>query len=389
MVIVMALSVLGFASYKIEAKTKLFETTITPKLNSIKIKWNKKKGATKYAIYRYKTNKPDSFDSDNPPKPNKYKKIKTVKKKSFVDKKIKLKKYYSYYVVALKKGKKIASTYDTDYLCLCCKGLEQPVLRNGGRGDDEYNSTTKLYMYGTVDGLGYCPSKTKLIIYRKVEGEKKYKKIIPKTNLQKTVLDKKVKPGKTHYYKAKLFLKKGKKKYYSQYSDVLEMPAVNRKAKYRIETLTKSGIYPGKSMTAIFKLSNAIKYNGVTDLGNRARYRVTGKEGEFKYDMFLKKYSYDNKKWMNIPSHMLTIPATGAIYLQFELKTMNDKENRIIFGGDDKDNYFESDIQVIQIDDENGESWYDFITYHSSIGGDTFGALDLLTKSGYAYEDWD
>ena len=51
-IITMCVCSVGIQTTNTEAKSKIFRSSITPKLTSIKIKWSNKKGAVKYKIYR-------------------------------------------------------------------------------------------------------------------------------------------------------------------------------------------------------------------------------------------------------------------------------------------------------------------------------------------------
>ena len=368
-----------------EAKTKRMNRDVTPRLKTIKVSWNKKFGAKKFIVYRLVTKTDGDFGENSFPKKKDFKKCKTVKnKKSFIDKKVKKGKFYSYYIDALnKKGKVIATTWD-ESLDLVKIGMVTPRVSNLGYGEDYTNSAKKLYIDVMGADSGYWPKKMGTIIYRKAKGAKKFKKI-KKAYYKKAgsidYVDKKVKPGTTYLYKARNFVKKGKKTHYSKYSKILEIGAVNFRAKYKVESLTKSGVYEGKSMTAIIKFSNAIKYNGSTYFYDKTIYRSDSKMGEFEYSMTVKEYSYDNKTWVK-KTNKVKLPTNGALYLKVELTPIKEGENKIVYAGSDKTNYFSS-----YIDSSAGDHY--FIEYDGSGSGDTYGGFDLLKQEGDAYEDWD
>ena len=116
------------------------------KLNGIKVTWKKKKGAKKFRIYRL-VRKNDFLDDEVYPTRSDFKKYKTTKKRSFLDKKTKKGRYYSYFVdVVNKKGKVIATSW-MENCDMAVKGLAQPVVSNAGYGEDHVNTPHKIYLY--------------------------------------------------------------------------------------------------------------------------------------------------------------------------------------------------------------------------------------------------
>lgn len=381
MVLAVLMTSIAFVPGKVEAKT--FSKTVTPKLNSIKVSWKKQKGAKKYRIYRLTVDINKYYNESYSPKKSDYKKIKTVKKNKFFDKKAKFKKFYSYIVDAVsKKGKVISSSWD-ESIDIVARGLDQPSVSNHGYGEDYCNSPYKLYLYMSPGYYGYVPKKLKYKLYRKEINEKKYVKI--KTGkfvrqLSAEYCDTKVKPGKKYLYKVKAFYKKGKKTYTSVFSDALEMETVAFKGQYKAESITPSGTYNVKSMDAIIKFSNGQKYNGVTYISGSAGYSSVGKDGTHQYKITVKEFSSDNVTWKS--ASKVEIPQNGSVYVKFEITTIDSKDDKIYYAGSDRDNYFASSI------DSSYEDNY-FIDYHGSGYGDTYGGFDLLKKTGYAYQDWD
>lgn len=381
MVLALVVTSITILPKKVEAG--VFNHYTYSKLNGIKVTWKKKKGAKKFRIYRL-VRKNDFLDDEVYPTRSDFKKYKTTKKRSFLDKKTKKGRYYSYFVdVVNKKGKVIATSW-MENCDMAVKGLAQPVVSNAGYGEDHVNTPHKIYLY-ISPGEGYTSGKMKYKLYRKVAGAKKYKKIrtakYPK-GLTDEYCDKTVKPGKTYYYKVKSFLKKGKKKYASIYSDKCEISAVKFKGKYKVESITKAGVYTGKSMEAIIKFSNGQKYNGRTFLKGKTYYNSDGKVGSFIYDMNILEYSKDNKIWIDARNKSVEIPTNGSVYIKFEIRTTKEEDNKIYYAGSDGVNYSES-----YISDGNGEDY--FIAYNGPGFGDTYGGFDLLKGTGSAYQDWD
>lgn len=163
MATLMAASTLAVGSVSVSAAsvkkpTKVKAVNVT---KGIKISWKKVKGAKKYQVFRGK------------------KKIKTVKKKTFTDKKVKAGKTYKYYVKAVK-GKKNSK-----------KSKAAKVVR-----------LTKP----TVSSVKNAKSGS-TVAWKKVKGAKKYyvysgsKKVATTTKLNYTYT--KVASGKTYSYKVK------------------------------------------------------------------------------------------------------------------------------------------------------------------------------------------
>lgn len=366
---------------KVEAS--VFNHYTYSKLNGIKVTWKKKKGAKKFRVYRL-VKKTDVFEEDNYPKRSDFKKYKTTKKRSFLDKKTKKGRYYSYFVdVVNKKGKVIATSW-MENCDMAIRGIGQPYVNNAGYGEDYTNTPQKLYLY-ISPGDGFTSKKMKYNLYRKAVGDKKYKKIrtakYPR-GFSDEYCDNTVTPGKTYIYKVKSIYKKGKKKYTSTYSETCKISAVTYRGIYKVESITKSGVYTGKSMEAVIKFSNGQKYNGKTYLQGRTNYNSAGKDGSFNYEMVIIAYSKDNKNWTDARNKKVEIPSNGSVYIKFEIKTTKSEEDKICYAGSDDANYFES-----YISSGYEEDW--FIDYQGSGHGDTYGGFDLLKGSGYAYQDWD
>ena len=258
MVLTMVFSLITFTPTATEAKT--FSQHLTANLKSITVSWKKVKGAQKYVVYRAKVKR----TQDNPKK-KKFKKIKTVYKRKYTDKKVKKNKYYAYYVKAVKNGKTIKTTFNKNYMDHKCKGFEKATLLNAGYGESYQNSPTKLYLYADVGYNGYSPKKIKFVFYRSVKGsKKKAKKMTLKKTKDGIYYDKKVKAEKTYQYKCKAYVKKGEKKYYSKISKKVEIRAVNFHASYKIESLTAPWTY-GEELETEFKITLPELSMGMSD----------------------------------------------------------------------------------------------------------------------------
>ena len=240
MVLCFALVIGVFAGF--QAKTSGAEeiadlyTTETPKMNCIKIKWMKTRDAKKVVIYRAdvtkRVKKGDFFLAKK-----KYKKIAKLSgsSTSFKNTKVKKNRYYAYIVDVLDKNKKIiASTYDYDYdvhvFVPKCKGVDCPRI-DTYEDSSQYQTTADCIRFRVLSGYGVKTKK--FVIYRKGPNDKKYKKLKGVLSKDKfsdaykplVCQDKNVEAGKTYKYKAKAYVKKGKKKIYSKFTKVLKITA--------------------------------------------------------------------------------------------------------------------------------------------------------------------
>ena len=385
MVLAVAFSVITFTPNAVQAKR--FKQHLTANLKSITVTWNKAKGANKYIVYRAKVKK-----NEDTPKKSKFKKIKTVYKRKYTDKKAKKNKYYAYYIKAVKNGKVIKTTFNKDYMDHKCKGFEKAEILNAGYGENFTNSRKKLYLYADVGYDGYSPKHPKFIFYRKVKGSKcKFKKItLKKTKDSYVYYDNKVTPGKTYQYKCKAYAKKGKKKYYSKYSKTVEISAVNFHASYKIESLTKPGVYEQKELEAIFKVTKGNEYDGTTVFLNKVSEDIdngyccyekkdTPEANQHRYSFQLTQYSTDGNTWTDIPDKGVELSSTKPLYLKAKIAiTKDSKETSITFAGNDS-KYYYSAIET------NGN----LLKYNGPGIGEGFANFDLIKGTGSSYQEWD
>lgn len=211
-------------------------------MTSVKITWKAQKGVTQYKIYRATENKNGNV--------GKYKVVATIsgKKKSYTDKKLKTEKTYSYMVRGYKNKKCVIKTGvpESAYTGLTCS-FDEYQFAEAPRSPKSI--TLKLYSSGGVLPTGYE-------IYRKEMGISGYKKIATtkKSVTSLSYKDKTVKAGKTYRYKVRTYLKVGKKKYYSAFTDYEQISATNRSGKYT------------------FKFDNSVKC-----ADNETVYKITSK----------------------------------------------------------------------------------------------------------------
>ena len=380
MVLTMVASIIAFAPNNVQAKR--FSSSLKANLKSITVTWKQAKGAQKYVVYRANVKR-----NEDTPEKSRFKKIKTLHTRKYTDKKIKKNKYYAYYVDAIKNGKVIKTTFNDYYMDHKCKGLERAQLLNGGYGENHTNSCKKLYLYTDVGYNGYSPKKPKYVFYRKVKNSKTAAK---KMTLKKTrdgmYCDNKVKPGKTYQYRCKAYVKKGKKKYYSKISKIVEIPAVNFHASYKIESLTKSGIYDTE-LEAVFKVTKGKKYDGTTvflnstsqDFDDAYCCREKYNSEEHRYNIQFIQYSEDGETWKYIPKDGVKLSSSKALYLKAKITIKKDsKETSIVFLGSDS-KYYYSAI----------EAYGQLIKYCGPGVGDAYADFDLINETGSSYQEWD
>lgn len=373
---------------KTEAKVKLVKNfTLKPGMKSMKLKWKKNKKVSYYKIYRYKIKKHTDELIDL--KKKKYKKIATTyNKKSYTDKKAKRNKRYSYFIEGYKKrkgkDKLISSNYENSADTYEYVGLDQPDLFNDGCGEFYENTINKLHLLATFD-FGVTPQK--VMVYRKAKGEKKYKKIatykVKKNGFAREIVDKKVTPGKTYSYKVRSYRKYKKKKYYSKYSLVETISALNLVGKYKVDCLTPAG----EVNTFRFKMTGKDKYNGDLTVkpdnkNNYFSYTYTeAKDKPFwSYDCHINSYSTDGVTWKTIPEKGVILKGTNSLFFEAKINIPLDVTTipKVYFGGDSGcyESYIFSDYMF---------------KYHGSGAGLGYatGNIDFLTKSAKVYEDID
>ena len=381
----------------VSAKTKAepFQVTLSPTLKSIRVSWPAQKKAAKYVIYRAVDDSED-IEEARIPTLAEYKKIKTLKAKSrkktirWTDKKVKDGKYYAYVVKAFDKGgTEIACTFEDEFsVCYARRGLGRPLIFNNGYGENYSNTPKALFLYIDQDPYAANVRKAKVVIYRKADGEKKYKKLATvKMKGKETVVeytDKTVKPGTTYSYKTRIIKKVGRKTYKSRLSRPLTIPAVNIRVTYKVTCMTPSGTYTDRDKLEItLSLQNQGKYNGVTSIlpavGDfyDAEYYSKDKSGKSGvYNFRFTMYSRDNKTWTPLSPKAVDLPKEAPLYLKGEI--LRGDADAIYFGGNDKN------WEYSYIDSEGG-----LFHYYGSGVGYTSSSLNLKAGTGSSYMEWD
>ena len=137
-------------------------------------------------------------------------------------------------------------------------------------------------------------------------------------------------------------------------SETVTIPAVNFTAKYRGKLLQKET----NGNKVVFKLRNADKYNGKTT--------IFPEDGETDgLALHLSEYSMDKVKWTAIPESGLELPKEKPVYL------------RGLVTGAPKSFY-----ETIRSDGV-------MLNYEGPGNGNTVFELNLKTKNGTAYMEWD
>ena len=309
-------------------KVKRLPIRLKSNMKSISVIWKTKKNIKRYVIYRIDVTKDvTDQDYDRMYKMSDYKKIATVsgKKKSYEDKKVKNNHYYAYVVNAYKKVKgkyKLAYTsYNSESYEYCCRRLGIPELLNGGDGENFSNSKSCVYLYHQT----YCGvNPSSVVLYRKADGESKYKKINYKTvekiqNLAGTIKDTTVKPGTIYYYKIKTKKKYNGKTYYSKLSKPLRIPVVNVTGKYTVSAIP----VPDNPDEIIIGFTSD-KYNGELTL-SQSKW-TDGTEN----DIRALEYSYDNVIWKSMTGSKAVIEPGKKAYIKFGGKGIANR-NRFSF----------------------------------------------------------
>lgn len=335
-----------------EVKADYLWCNLNSKKKSIKVFWESRKKATKYEIYRAVAK-----DYNVNPKKSKFKKIKTIynrKQDSYVDKKVKAKKYYAYYVKALKGKKTIATSYEWDNPRIENIGLSVPELESTTYKGCYKDQSSDVRLFVESSNTGYKWS-NKIKFYRRDGNSKRFKAVkLQKDGGVHFYRDKNTQKGHTYYYKAKCYIKKKKKTTYSMASKVLKVTTYNYQAKYKVETITESGLYHGLTKNVVIKLSNASIYNGKSIIKSSSMedfyaYYTVSEDMEYtylrehEYYVYINLFSYDNNYWHQIPKQGVELKQDKPIYLQLEIKCREDfapgyedidyKNQTIYFGG--------------------------------------------------------
>lgn len=351
------------------ADAKVFNVKVTSQMNSIKLKWSKVKKASYYEVYRFTSKTYDRYISKS-----KYKKIATTGKRKYVDKSVKKKKYYAYFVKAKNsRGKVVAKNFE-EYADYYCKGLDEVGLSKDSYDDAFHNDHKNIHLNIIEGSRGYLPKNIKYQVFRKEIGSKKFIKVKSK-KLKDSWVDQSVEPMKSYTYKVRSYVKKGKKTYYSKFSNTVTMKAVDYTADFDVRCLTPSGEYIGPSMEVNLRIKKTNKYAEDVYLFKAIGdyYAIEkGKENDSYncYSFAVSDYSLDKSNWNVISEKGLKLEYGKEYYIRGYIIAI---DNKVVFAGSNNTKYAESII--------GGESLMD---YKLKGNNSTYTKLKLHENKGQA-----
>ena len=330
---------------------------MTPDMESVKVSWKPVDGTDLYVLYRADVT--DAVHGDKEmPKRTEYQNLGDQNTNTtFTDVGAEENHFYSYIVEAYDSaGILIGDSYQKDSTEYVCVGMGTPMLLNYGYGEEHTNSKNELFLYMAAEDAGVSPEGAEFRIFRTPEGRDKYKELgsVKADAGVAEYRDGNVKPGKTYTYRVQEILKVDGESRESEMSEEVTIPAVNFTARYHVRMVKKAST---DNHLAI-KLKNAGKFNGETYLYPEDA-EVDG------MPLKLMEYSMDAKKWMPIPGEGVELPEKDPIFV------------RGVVTGQAKEAY-----DLITSDST-------MLTYEGPGNGGTVCTLDLKTKKGVAYQDWD
>ena len=202
----------------------------------IKLWWDAEKKEKFFVVYKKKSSS------------KKYKKIGRIKNPKnnnpvFRDKNILLNKKYNYKIVGFKNKNKKVSVGKINYKA------KLSSIRISPKDEQGYCLSTYVSKRRVVIGIiynEYDRLKGKVELYRKGEGENKFRKLKSSEYYEEErryeddrypFVDKTALGGHHYEYKARLCLKQGKKKYYSAFSNTVKYWHVNGEPHYKVEKI--------------------------------------------------------------------------------------------------------------------------------------------------------
>ena len=262
---------------------------------AVHLSWNKVSKARRYVVYRS-----DPVSSQNKALFGKVKrkKIATVTGRSFTNRGLKFKKWYSYDVRAYSKkkgGKLIDHCKYAAYTGVGTPEWEEYLWVDG------YTSPKRIDLL-ICDEYGLAPDG--YLIYRKT-GKGHYKKTadVKRKKYYTKWKDKKVKRGKAYYYKTKAYRKINGKRIYSHFSEKLHKSAVYQVGRYTISNIQGLDSSDAKYLSFTVR-SNKGNGSLVMDAGDWeiSGYDMYDEYGTDKtmYDVILFEFSKDKVHWKNM-----------------------------------------------------------------------------------------
>lgn len=281
-----------FSSHSVNAKTESIYARAEPSFKKVVLNWvwNKKDEAKYYKVYR-------KCASDK-----KFKYLKKTKGSKFTDKKIKKNKKYIYKVIGFDKKGKVKYKGSAKAAIM----LETPYLSttdgDGFLVSNRQKNTVTLCEKSGDSGKYEKVTTDKVELYRKKNGDKKFKKIKNIKIEYSLISDTSVKAKSDYVYKVRNYCKIGKKKVYSKYSNTLKVWATRGYGEYKAE---KVKVYEENGLkTMILKLSNIDNYNGILYSN--------------KYTMKNMSYGYDGKTWNNLNNDVCLLDKNkNEVFLKF------------------------------------------------------------------------
>lgn len=360
------------------SKIDVFEVTAKPDINKITLRWENQEDVSYYKVYRVIQRY--HYMSE---KKKDYKCIATLTndKTEYVDKDVKRRKRYCYFIRGYKengeKDKIICTSYlDWDPLS-AVPGLDKPVIR--GAGYSKKNKTFKFrIVQETIERIGMEP--TGYDVYRKEVGKKQYKKIKVKKLGKHKLADENAQRGKIYKYKVKSYLIVGKKKYYSKMSDVVTLDNTNYVGKFKVKLLYEKN---KETSTLIFRLKSNNKYNANTRFFQGEGvylHQLTESDTEGRYHVKLVQYSLDNKTWKNMPKKGVVLKAKETIYLKTDIYDEESKNRLSVRFGENMP--YESYMLL------NGNDVSDPVEYKNSKYY-TETSYDFVTGYGRSHQEGD
>lgn len=298
---------------------KLTPTAKSTKSVKVKVVWKKCSKATIYRVYRSKAFKKEPDYLSNTKKLG-FKKIKTLKKKTtkYTDKKVKYGCWYVYKVVALKKSKGKYVKVDTTMMSVYT--APDTVCWDDYIYSDCYLSPSRIDLSLYYGGQGL---KSKGVeIYRKESGGS-YKKLASVARGKSdhiTYKDTSVQAGQSYTYKARTYLKVGKKKKYGPWSDTVTLTAVTRNGTFAAEYLNPD---PGQAVEQLLIKVSSDTGTGVLEFSEPVFYP----ENEEEY-YFAVSYSKDDQaSWIDVKDQTLVLNAGETVVLKLvPLKWVNGED---------------------------------------------------------------
>lgn len=252
--------------------------------------------------------------------------------------------------------------------------LQKPEIVNGGDGENEMNSKECLYLYvQCLDERDPAGAE----IYRREEGAAEFERIDLNREEEPvgatgTYRDDTVVPGTVYEYKVRTYSIWLFRKFYSQFSDPVVLPAVNFKGRYNVRAVTP----PGETEEFVSKLTSD-RYNGMLMLRDiwdiDGPFYSTDEDNDDRTGQKVKltSWSKDGKTWEPIPKDGLMVKSSETVFLKFRFT----EGQQYFAAGEGKASYL------------FGYGWADYIG-SAGAGGTTL-TIDFVEGAAEAFCDYD